>query len=143
MFMVIKFRPHFDRHDLNVPTVAIDKEFVVLNLKVNQDFHKNESDSKLLCFNSSYSCSQIYCSQSGPQLKLGYCATFSEDTRLLSLSYCPYLLPGSNTVTSYSDIQLPRNLSQLNDYMCSPLNRKGLVCSECADGFGPSVTSFG
>ena len=39
--------------------------------------------------------------------------------------------------------QLPKNLSQLNDYMCAPLNRKGLVCSECADGFGPSVTSFG
>ena len=27
--------------------------------------------------------------------------------------------------------------------MCSPLNRKSLVCSEYADGFGPSVTSFG
>ena len=27
--------------------------------------------------------------------------------------------------------------------MCGPLNRKGLVCSECANGFGPSVTSFG
>ena len=27
--------------------------------------------------------------------------------------------------------------------MCGPLNRKGIVCSECADGFGPSLTSFG
>ena len=27
--------------------------------------------------------------------------------------------------------------------MCSPLNRKGHLCSECIDGFGPSVTSFG
>ena len=27
--------------------------------------------------------------------------------------------------------------------MCGPLNRKGLVRNECADGFGPSVTSFG
>ena len=27
--------------------------------------------------------------------------------------------------------------------MCGPLSRKGLVCSECADGLGPSVTSFG
>ena len=35
------------------------------------------------------------------------------------------------------------NLSQLNDYTCGRLNRKGLVCSECADGFGPSVASFG
>ena len=31
----------------------------------------------------------------------------------------------------------------MTSYMCGPLNRKGLVCSECADGFGPSVTSFG
>ena len=27
--------------------------------------------------------------------------------------------------------------------MCGQLNRKDLVCSECANGFGPSVTSFG
>ena len=27
--------------------------------------------------------------------------------------------------------------------MCAPLNRKGVVCSECAEGFGPSITSFG
>ena len=26
--------------------------------------------------------------------------------------------------------------------MCSPLKRKGFLCSECAEGFGPSVTSF-
>ena len=25
--------------------------------------------------------------------------------------------------------------------MCGPMNRKGLVCSECIDGYGPSVTS--
>ena len=34
----------------------------------------------------------------------------------------------------YMQIYLTRNL---------PLNRKGFVCSECADGFGPLVTSFG
>ena len=27
--------------------------------------------------------------------------------------------------------------------MCRPINRKGLVCSECIEGFGPSVTSLG
>ena len=25
--------------------------------------------------------------------------------------------------------------------MCGPMNRKGIVCSECIDGYGPSVTS--
>ena len=45
-------------------------------------------------------------------------------------------------MTACNQVILPRNLSQLNDYMCGPLNRKGHLCSECADGFGPSVTSF-
>ena len=40
-------------------------------------------------------------------------------------------------------VQLPDNISELNDYMCGPMNRKGRVCSECIDGFAPSVTSIG
>lgn len=36
-------------------------------------------------------------------------------------------------------VQLPRNISSLNDYICMPLNRKGYLCSECSDGFGPSM----
>ena len=56
---------------------------------------------------------------------------------------CPYFQPKGYNYSRQGIITLPRNLNQLNDYMCGPLNRKGLVCSECADGFGPSVTSFG
>ena len=40
-------------------------------------------------------------------------------------------------------MQLPKNISELNDYMCGPMNRKGRICSECIDGFAPSVTSVG
>ena len=40
-------------------------------------------------------------------------------------------------------IQLPENISKLNDYMCGPMNRKDRMCSECIDGFAPSVTSSG
>ena len=36
-------------------------------------------------------------------------------------------------------ILLPKNISILNEYMCGPLNRKGYLCSECSDGFGPSM----
>ena len=38
-------------------------------------------------------------------------------------------------------IELPRNISELNDYMCGSASRKGFLCSECIDGFGPSATS--
>ena len=49
---------------------------------------------------------------------------------------------------TYSDglhwyIQLPDNISELNDYMCGPLNRKGRLCSECKDGYGLATTSVG
>ena len=100
--------------------------------------------SRSLCYNStSYNCEQITCSKKGPLLEFPYCATYSEDTKLLSLVRCPYFQPIGHNVTLHEQIILPRNLSELNGYMCGPLNRKGLVCSECADGFGPSVTSFG
>ena len=99
--------------------------------------------SQMLCSKSSSDCFGIDCFQNKPLLHYGYCATFSEDTKLLSLTSCQYFEPNGYNITSFKQILLPRNLSQLNDYMCGPLNRKGLVCSECADGFGPSVTSFG
>ena len=99
--------------------------------------------SQSLCYNSTtYNCQQITCSNNEPLLEFPYCATYNEDTKLLSLVKCPYFQPTGHNVTLHEQIILPRNLSQLNNYMCGPLNRKGLVCSECADGFGPSVTSF-
>ena len=81
-------------------------------------------------------------------LRVGFCATYDEHTRLVSLSPCPYFQPNDN-YSMYEDecktwyIQLPNNISKLNDYMCVPLNRKGRVCSECKDGFGPAIASFG
>ena len=35
---------------------------------------------------------------------------------------------------------LPENISDLNHFMCGPLNRKGHLCSDCIDGFGPSLS---
>ena len=39
--------------------------------------------------------------------------------------------------------KLPDNISELNDYMCGPMNRKGLLCKDCIDGFAVSATSVG
>ena len=103
---------------------------------------RHHQDLPLLCVNSAYNCSQITCSNSGPLLSFGYCATYDEETRLLHIASCPYypLIDYNTTAPGY--IQLPANLLQLNKYMCGPMNKKGSLCSECVDGFGPSVTSF-
>ena len=102
--------------------------------------------------NVSYQHSQSLCSDyhnifhcwtGEPTLTAGRCVTYNNDTKLVSILNCPYFQPIGYNFTTTGLVLLPTNLSQLNDYMCGPLNRKGLVCSECADDFGPSATPFG
>ena len=33
-----------------------------------------------------------------------------------------------------------KNITELNHFMCGPLNRKGYLCSDCIDGFGLSMS---
>ena len=84
------------------------------------------------------------CTSQGVLLKLGYCATYKEGEGIF-ISNCPYFqLEGHNVTNREAGyICLPDNISELNDYMCGPMNRKGLLCKECIDEFGPSVTSLG
>ena len=56
--------------------------------------------------------------------------------------YQYFEIRGHNKSETPGFISLPDNVSELNDYMCGPMNRKGFVCSECIEGFGPSFTSL-
>ena len=80
-------------------------------------------------------------------LRAGFCATYNEHTKLVAFSVCPFFQSNDNYYMDYEDgvwyIPLPDNISKLNDFMCEPLNRKGRVCSECKDGFGPALVSYG
>ena len=107
-----------------------------------------ESSVKWLCLNSTpgaLDCCKIdfvHCLENGPSLDFAHCATFNGE--VLSIAPCGvYFHPIGYNVTKQRYIHVPTDLSELNASMCGPLNRKGLVCSECADGYGPSVTSFG
>ena len=67
--------------------------------------------------------------------------TYKEETSMISVSFCPYFELSGHNISQPGFISLPDNISELNDYMCGLMNRKGIVCSECIDGYGPSVTS--
>ena len=113
--------------------------------------------AKWFCFtksnstNNTIDCCQFYaikCLENGPALPYGYCATYSEDnyTQSLTIVKCFYFqstIVHYNITTYQNDkfILLPVSVSELNDYMCGPLYRKGTVCSHCATGYGPSVIS--
>ena len=116
-----------------------------------------QCQAKWFCFtksnstNNTIDCCQFYvikCLEKGPALPHGYCATYSEDnyTQSLTIIKCFYfqLTIVHYNVTTYQNdkfILLPVSASELNDYMCSPLYRKGTACSQCANGYGPSVIS--
>lgn len=52
-------------------------------------------------------------------------------------------IKGHNMSEISGYITLLGNVSELNEYMCGPMNGKGLVCSKCIKGFGPSIISLG
>ena len=75
-------------------------------------------------------------------LSIGYLMTFKEDKGIVLSGYPYYQLEGHN-MSDPGYIKLPDNISELNDYMCGPMNRKGFLCGDCIDGFGPSASSIG
>ena len=80
-------------------------------------------------------------------LKLSHCMTYnssSHDDResdAISFGGCPYIY--YNNIVNHKYMALPKNISDLNDVFCTPLNRQDLLCRDCIDGFGPSVVSIG
>ena len=124
--------------DQTTSTAAADKEVILTSAAMHHDLGMNRANSDLLCPNSVYIFDQLRCLKSGPQLMRDYCVTYNENTKVISIFNCPYFQRNCYNMTQSGWTILPKNLSQLNDYMCGRLNRKGLMCSECADGFGPS-----
>ena len=79
------------------------------------------------------------CTKESALLLFGSCMTYEKDEETF-VSECPYFQIQGHKVSDSEPgyIELPRNVSELNDYMCGPMSRKGRLCSECIDGFGPS-----
>ena len=67
----------------------------------------------------------------------GFCATSTEQEGLYYAGYCPFGYTENNTNRMFSE--LPSDPDLLNEVMCGPYNRKGLLCGECIDGYGPAV----
>ena len=106
-------------------------------------FFFNSTSNKCQCYHSLGS--DIECTDTGVLLGLGHCMTYSVkgNDEGVYFAKCFYFQPPSNSVAVDGHFTLPSNVSELNDFMCGGMNRQGIVCSKCIDGFGPSATSFG
>ena len=84
----------------------------------------------------------LLCSSNGNhvEIRIKSCATSSEQEDDYYISYCPFRHTVNSTNRMYSE--MPSNASQLDEMMCGPYNRRGLLCGECKDDYGPAVYSF-
>ena len=93
------------------------------------------------CYNSPSTNKIVKCTPDGAVLRLGYCMTYERGEGIF-VSRCNYRVAEDHNITADKMyIKLPENVTELNDYMCAPLNSKGLACSKCIDGFGRSIVS--
>ena len=85
--------------------------------------------------------SLLFCSSDGNQVDIGIylCATSSGEVDDYYIGTCPFRHTVNSTNRMYSE--MPGNASQLGEVMCGPYNRRGLLCGECRDGYGPAVYS--
>ena len=69
------------------------------------------------------------------EVGVGYCLTcdshFNESETVCWIGPCPYNL--------YGNVSFFSNLSALEDSMCAPFHRKGQLCGECLEDYGPSI----
>ena len=98
--------------------------------------------------NSCVTTSMIICEQ-----ELGVCFTRANDSLDIAVyGVCPYVtLSGQKVITQWqfggpfntmSYYHINFTISQLTEQTCGALNRKGLLCSECYEGYGPAVYAF-
>ena len=70
----------------------------------------------------------------------GYCMSYDETINDTIIGRCPFNYHHPDTQIFYAT--LPNETSELNSFMCSGLNRTGLLCSQCQQGLGPAVLSY-
>ena len=105
-------------------------------------FYYNNITEQCECYRSPSTDHIVLCTDEGALLRNGYCMTYEVGKGTFA-SRCIYFeVNGHNKSETFPGfITLPDNVSELNDYMCGPMNRKGLVCRECIEEFGLSFFS--
>ena len=86
----------------------------------------------------------ILCRSDFPLLHLGFCMTYNSSSGTTECGPCPYVGHYFNitAVEVIFYLQLPSNVSLVNEFMCGPLNREGLLCGRCKDGYGTALYSY-
>ena len=80
----------------------------------------------------------LVCSNGKIEIENGFCVTSSEKEGDYYVGTCPFMAKFNIVNRRFSE--MPSNTSKLEEVMCGPYNRRGLLCWECKDGYGPAYS---
>ena len=97
------------------------------------------SNATQRCECGAFQAGWVVCDQATmtSQLNIEFCVTYSGVDGLFYVGHCPLNYKFNSTNRIYS--QLPTDPDLLDGMMCGPYNRKGLLCGQCIEGYGPGV----
>ena len=75
------------------------------------------------------------------QVNREFIVTYSGEDGLFYVGRRPLNIKFNNTNRMFS--RLPTDPDLLQGTVCGPYNRKGLICEQCIDGYGPGVYTLG
>ena len=137
------------KHVESMSNLKSTSQAVLQNASIEQGgcppwFAYNSETGNCECQRSPGTDNIVKCTEQGALLRYGFCMTYEKGQGTFVGRCQNFKVQGHNvSETSPGFISLPANISELNQYMCGPMNRKGLVCSECIESFGPAATFYG
>ena len=70
-----------------------------------------------------------------------YCMDYNKDKDEVFVGECPFINKKIGKVQRLY-VKFPQNVSELNPFLCSELNRTGVLCSRCQEGLGTAIFSY-
>ena len=68
-----------------------------------------------------------------------YCMDYNKDKNEVFIGECYFNKKGE---VQEIYVKFPQNVSELNPFLCSGLNRTGVMCSQCQEGLGTAIFSY-
>ena len=73
-------------------------------------------------------------------VRISYCMDYNEEDDEVFVGGCPFINKKGESQGMY--VKFPQDVSELNPWLCSGLNRTGVMCSQCEKGLGTTVFSY-
>ena len=135
-----------------VAAISSSKEPDLSSLLIRETVKTDECPTWMYQANESENCicgidnhHTVKCDQSVEKVYIldSYLMTYDEEVQEVVVGASLYGVGLYNDSSNY-DIyhQVPKNKSQLNDYMCGQFNRKGRLCGECKEGYSPLAYTY-